>query len=143
MLKYLLRDQIRRSSFLATALMLARADWSFVPCSATTAPERCASSGLRKVRVLGSPNPNRMPWIYSLIRVEDRFIELAVELSELRNRKLNHPGSMDVENLNEWIYKSEDPRLSGDPGHFGKGELTAMAYLEAYAARLTARDKEI
>ena len=59
--KYLLREQIRRSSFLAMALMLARVGWSFVPCSARTAPERCASSGLWTVRVLGSPNPNRIP----------------------------------------------------------------------------------
>lgn len=67
--------------------------------------------------------------------VEDRFVELAVELSKLRNKKLNHPGSMGAEDLNEWVYKPEDPRLSDDPGHFGKGELTAMAYLESYATR--------
>ncbi len=67
--------------------------------------------------------------------VEEMLVELAVELSELRNKKLNHPGSVGAENLNEWIYKPEDPRLSSDPGHFGKGELTAMAYLKAYVVR--------
>lgn len=67
--------------------------------------------------------------------VERTFVELAVELSELRNKRLNHPGSVGVEDLSEWIYKPEDPRLSDDPGHFGKGELTAMTCLEAYAAQ--------
>lgn len=76
-----------------------------------------------------------------MLGVEDKFVELSVELSELRNKKLNHPGSVRVEDLNEWIYKPEDPRMSGDPGHFGKGERIAMAYLEAYANRLRAGDE--
>ena len=67
--------------------------------------------------------------------VEERFVQLAVELSELRNKKLNHPGSIGAEDLDEWIYKPSDPRLVGDEGHFGKGEQTAIAYLKAYAAR--------
>lgn len=74
--------------------------------------------------------------------VEKKFVELAVELSELRNKKLNHPGSVGAEDLNEWIYKPDDPRLSGDPGHFGKGELTAMTYLKAYAAALAKGNRE-
>lgn len=72
--------------------------------------------------------------------VEQKFVELAVELSELRNKRLNHPGSVSAEDLSEWIYKPDDSRLSNDPGHFGKGELTAMTYLKAYAAQLGTED---
>jgi hypothetical protein len=73
--------------------------------------------------------------------IEERFVELAVELSDLRNKKLNHPGSVGNEDLNDWIYKSEDPRLSDNPGHFGKGEVTAMTYLEAYADHLESKNE--
>ncbi len=69
------------------------------------------------------------------LSVERKFVELAGELSELRNKRLNYPSSVSVEDLSEWIYKSEDPRLSGYPGHFGEGEPTAMTYLKAYAAQ--------
>jgi hypothetical protein len=66
--------------------------------------------------------------------VEGRFIDLARELNRLRNRHLGHAGSTSSEELEEWIYKSNDPRLLDDTGHFGKGELTAMAYLKAYSS---------
>jgi len=76
-----------------------------------------------------------------MLGVEKRFVELAVELSELRNKKLNHPGSIGAEDIDEWIYKPSDSRLSGDEGHFGKGEQTALAYLKAYATHLEAEDE--
>ena len=76
-----------------------------------------------------------------MLGVEKRFVELAAELSELRNKKLNHPGSIGAEDIDEWIYKPSDPRLSGDEGHFGKGEQTALAYLKAYATHLEAKDE--
>lgn len=65
--------------------------------------------------------------------VESRFIDLAKELNKLRNKHLGHAGSTSSEELVDWIYKSNDPRLLGDPGHFGKAELTATAYLKAYS----------
>lgn len=67
------------------------------------------------------------------LEVEDRFVALAGELNDLRNRKLGHGGTVQEEDLDEWIFKSDDPRFAGDPGHFGKAERTAMAYLDAYA----------
>lgn len=69
----------------------------------------------------------------------ERFISLAKELANLRNRQLGHAGSTGPAQLKDWIYKSDDPRLSGDPGHFGKGELTAMAYLRGYVAHVGSR----
>jgi len=69
--------------------------------------------------------------------VESRFIDLVKQLNKLRNKHLGHAGSTGSEELEEWIYKSNDPRLLGDPGHFGKGELAAMAYLNAYAAHIS------
>ena len=68
-----------------------------------------------------------------ILIVEERFISLAKELSKLRNRHLGHAGSTGSKDMENWIYKSDDPRLLDDPGHYGKGELTAMAYLRAYA----------
>ena len=76
-----------------------------------------------------------------MLGVEKRFVELAVELSELRNKKLNHPSSIGAEDIDEWIHKPSDPRLSGGEGHFGKGEQTALAYLKAYATHLEAKDE--
>jgi hypothetical protein len=69
-----------------------------------------------------------------ILGVEDKFISLARELNNLRNTRLMHAGSTGMKELETWIYKSDDLRLLGDPGHFGKGELTAMAYLRAYVA---------
>lgn len=67
-----------------------------------------------------------------ILALEERFVSLAKELGKLRNRHLGHAGSTGSAQVADWIYKSDDPRLLGDPGHFGKGELTAMAYLRAY-----------
>jgi hypothetical protein len=72
----------------------------------------------------------------SMLGVEKRFVELAKELSKLRNRHLGHAGSTGTKDLDDWIFKSDDSRLEGDPGHFGKGELTAMAYLNGYVAHI-------
>jgi hypothetical protein len=69
-----------------------------------------------------------------ILSIEGRFISLARELNKLRNTRLGHAGSTGSEELGAWIYKSNDPRLREDPGHFGKGELTAMAFLKAYVA---------
>jgi hypothetical protein len=45
---------------------------------------------------------------------------------------LGHAGSGTDHEINDWIYKPEDERLPDEPGHFGKADLTAMAYLRAY-----------
>jgi hypothetical protein len=67
-----------------------------------------------------------------ILGVEKKFVDLAGELNDLRNQKLGHAGQVEEEELDEWIYKSEDSRMANDPGHFGKAEQTAMAYLRAY-----------
>jgi hypothetical protein len=74
-----------------------------------------------------------------ILTVEERFVSLAKDLGKLRNRHLGHAGSTGSAQLEDWIHKSDDPRLLGDPGHFGKGELPAMAYLRAYVAHVGSR----
>jgi hypothetical protein len=63
-------------------------------------------------------------------------ISSAQELYDMRN-KINHPGSVRIEKLDEWILAVNNPEAPDDTSSFGRAELTAMAYLKAYVKSLS------
>jgi hypothetical protein len=66
--------------------------------------------------------------------VDEGIVSIATELNQIRNRALSHAGSEEPEALGRWVNRADDSRQPPDnPGHFGKAEHTAMAYVSAYA----------
>jgi hypothetical protein len=70
--------------------------------------------------------------------VSEEHIEAAQQLYKVRN-SISHPDSSPDESVKRWIFADNRPVEANDDVSFGDAELTAMAFLKAYASSLTAR----
>ncbi len=69
--------------------------------------------------------------------ISEEYIEAAQQLHKVRN-SISHPDSSPNESVKRWIFADNRPAEANNNLSFGDAELTAMAFLKAYASSLAA-----